>query len=108
VFDSWYLGYRAPDRALATQIHERLLNSEYRTPDPEDADFFLVPFDARMVLPLSLPRPRCSISRSPSRRVSRIAGWSVIRWRRCKALVVSLTVAERRAANTLRRLPKLT
>jgi hypothetical protein len=49
VFDAWYLGYRAPDRALATQIHERLLSSEYRTPDPDDADFFLVPFDARMV-----------------------------------------------------------
>jgi hypothetical protein len=59
VFDSWYLGYRAPDRALATQIHERLLNSEYRTPDPNDADFFLVPFDARMVHP---PSPRSTLS----------------------------------------------
>ncbi|KAK3283854.1 hypothetical protein CYMTET_8466, partial [Cymbomonas tetramitiformis] len=48
-FDTWYNGYRSADRQVGTFMHERLLNSEYRTPNPATADLFFVPFAVRKV-----------------------------------------------------------
>ncbi|KAK3253646.1 hypothetical protein CYMTET_37107 [Cymbomonas tetramitiformis] len=46
-FDTWYTGHRKADRPVGTLMLDRLLNSEYRTPDPETADLFFVPFNPR-------------------------------------------------------------